>query len=475
MIANQSGQLKSTRLTFLWVACCLLGLSLSTTTFAVDEFTLGTGNGPADTTGVLVPLSAKHDQAMQGFSIALSFDALNLQMTGVSFAGTETEVVSPGGTPDYVGTEIDNNLGQATSGVIFGFSPVPPLNQLPQIPASPDEDNVLVNLVFDINEDALPGDYPVQFESALGNPSISNVYSTDGFSVAPSLVDGQVTVTNLHRFYFDPVVTVVDGEFGATLKYDHAMDTMTGFVISITYDSAKLSLTMPATNEAWWTGTDLGLALGSETIEFFDIKTIPAFPMPGTGYLALIAVFDFTGPFAGQSLGPGLAQSVVRMNFNVANNIGLAGTTTTIHFDDTVQPAPPPPTPTNPNPDIPPPTVNLVVTDSAQGISPIKDDGLVTITDEPSFVRGNANSASPVDLADVIFLLQYLFSMGTSPTCLDTGDINDDGQIDISDTITLLNYLFTDGAPPANPFPGCGLDGTPDSFADCTISIGNCP
>ena len=99
----------------------------------------------------------------------------------------------------------------------------------------------------------------------------------------------------------------------------------------------------------------------------------------------------------------------------------------------------------------------------------------VSIVDLPSFERGNANGDTAVNLADAIFLLQYLFTSGPNPSCFDAADVTDDGSIDISDAIRIINYLFTDGAPPESPFPGCGPDGTPDSFPECTTSVGSCP
>ena len=44
-------------------------------------------------------------------------------------------------------------------------------------------------------------------------------------------------------------------------------------------------------------------------------------------------------------------------------------------------------------------------------------------------------------------------------------DVTDDGSIDIADPITLLLNLFLGGSPPAQPFPGCGADPTPDGLS----------
>jgi len=172
----------------------LCGVStFATPADAADVFALGTGNGNAGATGVTVPLTAQHDQPMQGFSISVSFDSSRLQATGLDFAGTEVEVVAENGTPDYAGVTIDNVTGTMVAGVIFGFNPVPPLNQIPVIPASPDTPDLLANLVFDIDAGALPDDIPIEFDNGLGDPPVN-------FSEAYSqIVEGIGLATNQAR------------------------------------------------------------------------------------------------------------------------------------------------------------------------------------------------------------------------------------------------------------------------------------
>ena len=61
---------------------------------------------------------------------------------------------------------------------------------------------------------------------------------------------------------------------------------------------------------------------------------------------------------------------------------------------------------------------------------------------EPLFRRGLCNFDDLVDVSDVMFLLDYQFSGGSEPGCLDACDCNDDGVLDLSDAINLLGYLF---------------------------------
>ncbi len=111
--------------------------------------------------------------------------------------------------------------------------------------------------------------------------------------------------------------------------------------------------------------------------------------------------------------------------------------------------------------------------DIAGGISQdVNDNQVPDECEEPTFIRGDANSDGVVDVGDVQFSLMTLF-VGEAQVCSDGQDTNDDGVIDISDPIFTLLYLFAGGLPPHAPFPACGIDPTPDAL-DC-VSFPPCP
>lgn len=62
--------------------------------------------------------------------------------------------------------------------------------------------------------------------------------------------------------------------------------------------------------------------------------------------------------------------------------------------------------------------------------------------DTPLILRGDANGDKIINIGDAIYLLNYLFSGGSHPACLNQADINNDDKIDISDAIIILRYLF---------------------------------
>lgn len=67
----------------------------------------------------------------------------------------------------------------------------------------------------------------------------------------------------------------------------------------------------------------------------------------------------------------------------------------------------------------------------------------------PEFLHGDANGDFILDLADAVYLLNYLFKAGDAPNPLDSGDANCDGMVELEDAIYLLNYLYKGGpAPP---------------------------
>jgi hypothetical protein len=99
------------------------------------------------------------------------------------------------------------------------------------------------------------------------------------------------------------------------------------------------------------------------------------------------------------------------------------------------------------------------------------------------FVRGDANSDGTINLTDGVRILNFLFTGGTVPECMDAADSDDSGgtQLSITDAIRILGWLFSGGTAPPPPTPStgayptsdCGPDPTPDSF-DCAVISPKC-
>lgn len=84
---------------------------------------------------------------------------------------------------------------------------------------------------------------------------------------------------------------------------------------------------------------------------------------------------------------------------------------------------------------------------------------------DQSFVRGDANADARIDLSDPLFIANWLFVDGATPTCLDAADMDDSGWIDLTDSVSLLNFMFLNGPAPAPPYPLAGADETVDTLS----------
>jgi hypothetical protein len=71
------------------------------------------------------------------------------------------------------------------------------------------------------------------------------------------------------------------------------------------------------------------------------------------------------------------------------------------------------------------------------------------------FRRGDADANGSLNITDPIRILNYLFSGGEAPSCLETADGDASGSINITDPIYLLGFLFQGGPGPPAPFPDC--------------------
>lgn len=88
----------------------------------------------------------------------------------------------------------------------------------------------------------------------------------------------------------------------------------------------------------------------------------------------------------------------------------------------------------------------------------------------PSFIRGDADGDGLVLVNDAIFSLDALFGPG-SFGCESAGDVNDSGTVDVADVIYLLSYLFISGPEIPPPFPDCGEDFYTFDSLTCTAPI----
>jgi hypothetical protein len=104
-------------------------------------------------------------------------------------------------------------------------------------------------------------------------------------------------------------------------------------------------------------------------------------------------------------------------------------------------------------------TFGLQVTDISTGRCP--NGGGTFVAMVPSFAQpnscpaticGDANNDGSVDIADAVYLVNYIFAGGPAPDPLGAGDADCSDDINIADCIYLVIYIFEHGL---NPCAGC--------------------
>ena len=97
----------------------------------------------------------------------------------------------------------------------------------------------------------------------------------------------------------------------------------------------------------------------------------------------------------------------------------------------------------------------------------VKGARILILQEGRSFIRGDSNRDSNVDVSDAVNTLNTLFLGAGTLECEDAADSNDDGNVDLSDAVFALNHLFLGGTRFSLPFPEPGPDPTPDGI-DCS-------
>ncbi len=67
---------------------------------------------------------------------------------------------------------------------------------------------------------------------------------------------------------------------------------------------------------------------------------------------------------------------------------------------------------------------------------------------ERPYVKGDADGTGILNVADVVFLIQYIFGGGPAPVPLESGDADCNGFISVPDAVYLILYIFAGGPAP---------------------------
>lgn len=89
---------------------------------------------------------------------------------------------------------------------------------------------------------------------------------------------------------------------------------------------------------------------------------------------------------------------------------------------------------------------SMLVTQDNAAILPAFYGGKITVL---PYLSGDPNHDGIVNIADVVYIINYLFKEGPAPNPYESGDANCNGKVTISDAVYLVNYLFKGGPKPA--------------------------
>jgi immune inhibitor A len=76
---------------------------------------------------------------------------------------------------------------------------------------------------------------------------------------------------------------------------------------------------------------------------------------------------------------------------------------------------------------------------------------LAPFTIAAPYVCGDANGDRKINVADAVYLINYVFKHGTAPVPIQAGDANADGKVNVADVVYLINRIFKAGPPPLCP------------------------
>ena len=68
-----------------------------------------------------------------------------------------------------------------------------------------------------------------------------------------------------------------------------------------------------------------------------------------------------------------------------------------------------------------------------------------------TYVCGDANADAAINLADAVYLINYVFKGGPAPDPPEAGDANCDDAVNLADAVYLINYVFKGGPEPCCP------------------------
>jgi len=79
------------------------------------------------------------------------------------------------------------------------------------------------------------------------------------------------------------------------------------------------------------------------------------------------------------------------------------------------------------------------------------DETPLALAVSPAYACGDANGDGETNVADAVYMINYVFKGGPAPDPVEAGDANCDGDSNIGDAVYIINYVFKGGPAPCCP------------------------
>jgi len=295
----------------------------------------------------------------------------------------------------------------------------------------------LIRLDFKLALSATLGEsLDVKMENSLGSrPLITKIFSGEDSFSPVSLGGGtvQVAADNYLR------ISDVDGvrlDKSTKLQFNiFNREPLEGISIAVEFDPNQIRFN--------------SIDIGGTIAEAFGAEYFAPVIDNEAGYCTLGILMDFTSPFESQKIPATGFETPVANAEVVVLDADPETTGVDLKLSGFVGD---------------PPVGNLFVVDFGSKV-PVLQSGRLSLLVERPFIRGDINEDGMVDIADAVWILQWLFLRGVRDTdCQKAGDTNDTGAVLLDDILLILQYQFWGGITLTPPFPEPGFDPTPDDL-----------
>jgi len=457
---------------------------------AENSITIGYGEGSPGNRGIVVPVTARHDLPIHGYSIAVAYPKEALTLRKINSIGTAPAEIGV----DFFNDRLYPEDGTGVVGVILDLGDPFQATEIPSTTGL-DRGQIVAWLIFDVRSNAPAGDFQIRLQDGVGLPPVSNRFTHRGTTILPELHHGVFSIFSEDVMTVDSKFAFPGARISSLLVYARHSQPLLGYQVAVSFDPRALDLT-----DATLNGTSVPAALGGlANVEFVEIdwRVEDQIEVSPTEYrMRAGVVFDYAEPYNdNQVLPPEVdspkKQSILKLAFQVKDNADLLGESTALLLSDP--------------PAVGRQTISVFILPNLTSFVPRRVHGSIyfstgfltgkvidyktgqpiggaSVATEPvtvpattaadgTFKLGGQSGMPPVGYSILIKKVGYfpgrvtatapgkggtseigtvaIFAVPRGDNEFHRGDANGDDRLDISDGISLLAYLFLGGLAPS--------------------------